>query len=106
MKKNKDKKMSSPTISTSYHAYYSKTQSEQRKFAYTKKDTRKIRGNVWITTDGKEVFASLVCSEKKKKSDMNFPAMVYLGEVTKWVRHELCKIEKKISKLLMLKWDE
>ncbi len=84
-----NQKMSNPTISTKYHAYYSKTQSEQRKFKYTKKDTRKIRANVWVTKDGKEVFASEVCSEKKKKSDMNFSDMVYLGEVTKWVRHEL-----------------
>ena len=63
--------MSSPTISTSYHAYYSKIQSEQRKFNHTKKDTRKFKYNVWLTKDGKEVFASEVSSEKKKKSDMN-----------------------------------
>ena len=82
-------KMPSPTISTKYHAYYSKIQSEQRKFEHTEKDTRKIRYNVWLTKDGKEVFASDVSSEKKKKSDMNFPDMVYIGEVTKWVRNEL-----------------
>ena len=89
MKKEQRKRMPNPTISTSYHAYYSKIQSEQRKFKYTKKDTRKIRGNVWVTKDGKEVFASEVCSEKKKKSDMNYADRVYLGEVTKWVRNEL-----------------
>ena len=81
--------MPNPIISTKYHAYYSKIQSEQRKFKHTEKDTRKIKYNVWLTKDGKEVFASEVSSEKKKKSDMNFPDMVYMGEVTKWVRNEL-----------------
>ena len=79
--------MSSPTISTSYHAYYSKIQSENRKFKHTEKDRRKIMFNVWLTKDGKEVFASEVCSEKKKENEIKFPDMVYMGEVTKWVKN-------------------
>ena len=43
--------------------------------------------NVWLTKDGKEVFASEVCSEKKKENEINFPDMVYMGEVTKWVKN-------------------
>lgn len=80
-------KMPSPTISTSYHAYYSKIQSELRTYRLSEKDTRQIRYNVWLTKDGKEVFASEVCSEKKKENEINFPDMVYMGEVTKWVKN-------------------
>ena len=81
--------MPNPTILTRYHAYYSKTQSELRTYRFNEKDTRQIRYNVWVTKDGKEVLASEVCSEKKKESEINFPDMVYMGEVSKWIRNEL-----------------
>lgn len=72
------------------HAFYSYVQEHNREHLFNnkEKDKKKIRYNVYLNEDGKEVITTEVSENENRINDhsKNFSDSKYLGIVTKWMQ--------------------
>jgi len=75
------------------HAFFSQEQKERLHATKTFKTT-----SIWLTTDGREVEVTELCTNADSYNKKGFPDHKYLGQVTKWLRVAPPELETRLQK--------
>ena len=68
------------------HAFFSQEQKERLLTTKTFGSEVYKATSIWLTTDGREVEVTELCTNADSYNKKGFPDHKYLGQVTKWLR--------------------
>ena len=68
------------------HAFFSQEQKERLLVMKTFGSEVYKATSIWLTTDGREVEVTELCTNADSYNKKGFPDHKYLGQVTKWLR--------------------